>query len=448
LSFHLKLLSDRSTDFEDAIPRFQPATRQPSNPSKDWKLAYPQATIVAITRHWLWHAFENMRRIWPRGVQEVIDVCLQEHVTHATSPALGIVAIITFIDRVIHATTQQPSALAESVSVTARRALRAYATMVPILQEACVCLCTLAAPWQTNRLGIETSLKRLQESLDRLVTEAGLAGVRVITNDLDPSFLPSPLYHEFPRLVADDGNVTISLSSAPTSLFKVSSRAECCRHDVRRWHHALQHEFPAVLRQRVPLVTDDPFPNLDIFPPPLGDPDDDQDDGYPIRMSSIECIAALTSWIARSLIATATITSSSSVGTALLQQQTIMSDFALSAYMQMRPRLVDMFNSFVIGDLAHCDQKAISALKRIAAYLGNVLDRIADIGGSNGMYSYQKGKEVSPMYIAAEAWMPCTAFRFSNAIADDDDGPRDDHDADIETEPVLTPLAPVMNIDM
>ena len=404
LAFRVSLLTDWAGGIESSVPRYQPPVQEPKNPSTDLLLAFPSNVIVSVTRHWLWHAYDIANHTWSREAQQVFDINLHEHVTQATSPALGITTIISFTERLLHETYESLTLSDEYHTDAARQAIRIYAVMAPIVQEACVCLCTLAAPWQSSSTGIDAAMLQLEEYLQHLLAKAELTGFRIESTSYSYLTDYSPMLRKFPTLVAT--------SLLQPHLFRSRKWTTCHERNIVQWHTVLQHEYPITLRQHVPLMTSEPFPNLDIFPPTLGNSDTKMDED-PVSVGGLEAVTILISWVARSLMAVTSQHTLSAYNSVHNPGPAYTSDYALSSYGQMRSRLCDIFDGLLMSDLAHYNQNTIPTLTRVAGYLDATLQRIVDIGGNNGLYDFRKGSEVSPTHISAAAWMPHSIFRHS-----------------------------------
>ena len=197
----------------------------------------------------------------------------------------------------------------------------------------------LAAPWQTDLVMIAEATMGLEEQLKVLLVESQLSDIQIGWHLTKTAMYTLPLNLILPSIISASGLFLPHSFDIPMHPSTTTITNKCFDKEVTQFRDSLCQEYPIILQQQVPFVTENPFPSFDILPLPIGHYEDDINNGL-IFMPGINGTAAIISWVTRVLVAMARQTSAIDEYPPSLHYPAFTGDYAMYSYGHMRAHLL------------------------------------------------------------------------------------------------------------
>ena len=369
---------------------------------------------------------------------------MEVHTLSTRSPDMAIAAFVKSLTTILHFVFKNNASQPKLRPAAARGTLRTYTIMRAIAQEGIRMMAALAAPWQTDLVMITEVMMGLEEQLRVLSVESQLSDIQIGWHPTKTAMYMPPLNLILPSVISASDLFLPHSFDIPTHPSTTTATNKCFDKEVTQFRDSLHQEYPMVLQQQVPFVTENPFPSFNILPLPIGHYEDDINDRL-IFMPDINGAAAIISWVTRALVAMAHQTSAIDKYPLSLCYPAFTGDYTMYSYGHMRTRLCNIMDDLILPKIAHPNENTLHVIQRILAFLESGLKAAMDTVGYESLYNYARGADihVSPANIKANEWMPRLIFHSIYTTPHHDEpvpGQNADGWARLDTEWVLMTL--------
>lgn len=375
--------------------------------------SYPEEVVSRVARHWTKHVLQEAQLL---GIQRMNDFAEAELTTddpQEPETAAAIVESTTTLLRHI----MEEDRVDESRSTAARRSIRVYGRLRPVLHEALFAMAAITGdPCLTDfRLG--QALETLTVTLQRAVGQAETPELGVHHGTMRLPYQPSMLNTRLPVVLNDHAALVPDLPPLPSTTHHAPPSCDvhlCRAYDGAVWRDYLRKMSPIFDQHKVPFISGDPFPSLDSFPPPL---DDVKPEGCgPIPLPSLLMFSSVISFIARTLISLSVRDPVSRIVDPSPLKPNFRLENAIFWYNQIRDILCRTADQLMTPEIAHANPELFPVMQRMADYLRRTLETIMGIAGEESFYKLDDRVPVLPGAIMADTWMPKLHFHMKLAL--------------------------------
>jgi len=158
----------------------------------------------------------------------------------------------------------------------------------------------------------------------------------------------------------------------------------CRAHDVVVWRDHLPLISPIFDLHQIPFISDEPFPILDDFPPPLDAVKPEPTS--PIPLPSLLAISCVFSYVTRTFITLSVWDPSTWTVDSSPVKPSFHLEEAMFWYNQTRDGMCKVVDQLAVPEIAHANPKLLPVLQQMADYMRRALERVLGIAKEESYY--------------------------------------------------------------
>jgi hypothetical protein len=414
ISFQLDLTTDAVKVVERAqVDLARAAQCGVGHPNRLGAGTYPEEVISRVARHWTKHVLQEAQLLGIRRMNDFAESELASDNPQDPENAASIIESTTSLLRHI----LDESLLDDASHTRARRSVRVYGRLRPVLHEALFAMAAITGDPCLTDFRIAQSLETLSLTLQRAVDQAKTPELNVHYGIMLLPYQPSMLNTRLPIVQNDHAALVPDLPPLPSTTHHAPPSCDvhvCRAYDGTVWRDHFRKMSPIFDQHQVPFISNEPFPSLDNYPPPLDGIKLDHDG--PVPLPSLLMFSSIVSYVARTIMSLSVRDPISRTVDVAPLKPGFRLENAVFWYNQVRDVMCKATDQLITPEIAHANPELIPVLQRMADYLRRVLETITDIAKEESYYRLGERVPVLPHTILADTWIPRLHFHMNLAL--------------------------------
>jgi len=376
---------------------------------------YTKEIIETIAGHWEWHLTNAARATGIPGIERIVDDSLQARAVNLhDTPSAAAAIVRRAYEHVMFVFSHKEQGDRDDIGM-AKTVLHLYTLLRPVVHEALSSIDALSKDKFQDDAGLRDAVIELVNFLRAMVKAARIVDISIFFDNTPNSknTKRQPFESRLPIITGPRDKILLNYRprTEHPSFFTPSCDTSCRHHPMVLWKRFFINQHPVLGEVNVPIVVEEPFPDIKNLPTPISDEFIERDTN--LSAPGLFAVGRLVSWICRSLVTIARDNTLVDIPTDPISNAAISYESAVYVYSLLRDDVCSTLDSFISPEIAHNNPEICPALRRVAEYMEKTVEYLIKPNEDmdDSLYAMQKGKEVSPLYIKANLWIPTVDYR-------------------------------------